>query len=256
MKTVKFVRMNCALCQSNSPLRDSHIIPEFLYEELYDKIHRFHVVPFDASKPERFRQQGIYEKLLCEVCEQKFSVLEKYTKEAFCGGVGIRIEQTGELIKLSNLDYHKFHLFLLSLLWRMSVSSQDFFELVNLGIKHEEILRLALLNEDPLEPLQYPCLMSIVHNNGKLPFSQLSTQPMHMKSDGKHCYCVVISGMLFQFYVTSHSLSAVFTDACINKKNEMCIAINEIEKIPFLTEYVSNLGKAVRSRRKSEKNSL
>jgi hypothetical protein len=253
MKTVGFVRMNCALCQSNSPLQDSHIIPEFLYEELYDKIHRFHIVPFDASKPERFRQQGIYEKLLCEVCEQKFSVWEKYTKETFCEGIGIKMKQIGPLVKFENFDYHKFRLFLLSLLWRMSVSTKDFFKLVNLGSKHEEILRLALLNENPLEPLQYPCLMSIVHNNGKLPFSQLSTQPMHMKSDGKHCYCVVISGMLFQFYVTSHSLPAIFADACISKKNEMRIVISEIQKIPFLAEYVSKLGVAVQSRRQLKK---
>jgi hypothetical protein len=245
--------MNCALCQSNSPLRDSHIISEFLYKELYDKFHRFHVVPFDASVPERFKQKGLYEKLLCEVCEQKFSVWEKYAKETFCEGTGIKIEQTGALIKLSNLDYHKFRLFLLSLLWRMGVSTQDFFTLVNLGSKHEEILRHALLNENPLEPLLYPCLMSIVHDNGKHPFSQLSTQPMHMKSDGKHCYCVVISGMLFQFYVTSHSLPAIFADACISKKNEMCITIDEIEKIPFLAEYVSKLGVAVQSRRQLKK---
>ena len=256
MKTDKFVRVNCALCQSNRPLRDSHIIPEFLYEQLYDKIHRFHVVPFDASKPERFKQNGLYEKLLCEVCEQKFAVWEKYAKEAFCNAVGIAITQTGELVKLSNLDYHKFRLFLLSLLWRMGVSSSDFFSLVNLGGKHEEILRRALLNEDPLEPLQYPCLLSIIRNNDQLHLDQIS-QPMHLKSaDGKHCYCVVINGMLFHFYVTSHALPAIFADACINKKDEMCIVINEVLKIPFLAEYVSNLGNAVRSRRKSEKNIL
>jgi len=248
--------MSCALCKSNSPLRDSHIIPEFLYKELYDKLHRFHIIPFDASEPEHFKQKGLYEKLLCEACEQKFSVWEKYAKEAFCEGTGITIEQSGELFKLSNLDYRQFRLFLLSLLWRMGVSSQDFFKLVNLGSEHEEILRRTLLNENPLEPLQYPCLMSIVHNNGKLPFNQLSTQPMHMKSDGKHCYCVVISGMLFQFYVTSHSLPAIFAHACISKKNEMRIVINEVQKIPFLAEYVSNIGNAVRARRKLEENNL
>jgi hypothetical protein len=250
------VRINCALCQSNSPLRDSHIIPEFLYKELYDELHRFHVVPFDASELERFKQKGFYEKLLCEACEQKFSVWEKHAKEAFCEGTGITIKQSGELFKLSNLNYHKFRLFLFSLLWRMDVSSQDFFKLVDLGGKHEKVLRLALLNENPLAPLEYPCLMSIVHNSGKLPFSQLSTQPIHMKSEGKHCHCVVISGMLFQFYVTNHSLPAIFADASINKKGEMRIAINEVQKIPFLAEYVSSLGHVVRSRRQSEEKNI
>ena len=232
--------MSCALCQSNSPLQNSHVIPEFFYTELYDKFHRFHTVPFDAAEPERFKQKGIYEKLLCKACEQKFSVWEKYAKEAFCQGIGIQIEPDGPLLKLSNLDYRKFRLFLLSLLWRMGVSSVHFFSLVNLGSRHEEILRLALLNEDPLEPLQYPCLMAVVHDN-KLPPDWIS-QPMHMKS-------VVINGMLFQFYVTSHSLPAIFADACISKKNEMRIVISEIQEIPFLAKYLAELGNGILSRR-------
>lgn len=246
--------MSCALCQSNSPLQNSHVIPEFFYAELYDKSHRFHTVPFDAAEPERFKQKGIYEKLLCKACEQKFSVWEKYAKEAFCQGIGIQIEQAGPLLKLSNLDYPKFRLFLLSLLWRMGVSSLHFFSLVNLGSRHEKNLRLALLNEDPLEPLQYPCLMTVVHDK-KLPPHWIS-QPMHMKSDGKHCYCVVINGMLFQFYVTSHSLPAIFADACISKKNEMRIVISEIQEIPFLAKYRSELSNGILSRRHLKKKDL
>jgi hypothetical protein len=72
---------------------------------------------------------------------------------------------------------------------------------------------------------------------------------MHMKSDGKHCYCVVINGMLFQFYVTSHSLPAIFADACISKKNEMRIVISEIQEIPFLAKYLAELGNGILSRR-------
>jgi hypothetical protein len=150
-----FKRMNCALCQTKSPLQKSHIIPEFFYTQVYEKnIHRFHVISTDPSKPEYFKQEGIYEKLLCKKCEQKFARWEKYTKEAFGDDVGIKIIREGNIFKLSDLDYRTFRLFLFSLLWRMSVSKLDFFSEVSLGNKHEEILRLALLNEDPLEPLQ------------------------------------------------------------------------------------------------------
>src|SRR5664280_2107784 len=129
----------------------------------------------------------------------------------------------------------------------MGVSSLQFFSLVNLGSRHQENLRLALLNENPLEPLQYPCLMSIVHDN-RLPSDWIS-QPMHMKSDGKHCYCVVINGMLFQFYVTSHSLPAILAGVCISNRNEMRIIVSELQKIPFLAAYLSKLGNSILSRR-------
>jgi len=248
--------MSCALCQSNSPLQDSHIIPEFFYAPLYHAIHRFQVVRINALERQGFEQKGTREKLLCKVCEQKLSAWEKYTKEAFCNGMGIKIEQAGELVKLSNLDYKKFRLFLLSLLWRMGVSNSDFFSLVDLGSKHEEILRQALLKEDPLDPLQYPCLLSIVRNNGRLHLDQIS-QPMHVRNaDGNHCYCLVINGMLFLFYVASHSLPAIFAEACINRKNQISIIINEIQKIPILVEYVSDLKNAVVTRSKLGKNNL
>jgi hypothetical protein len=240
--------MKCALCQSERPLQNSHIIPEFFYTRLYDAIHRFHLVQADAAKPVKFKQQGLYEKLLCSECEQKISRWEKYTKETFCEGAGVKIVQDGQIVKISTLDYRKFRLFLLSLLWRMGVSRLDFFKLVDLGDKHEEILRLALLNENPLEPLQYPCLMTIVDINGKV-FIDWISQPRRTKGDGKHCHCVVINGILFRFYVTSHPLPAAFADACISKKNETVISIEKLSNIPFLAEDTAELADAVRSRK-------
>ncbi len=240
--------MSCALCQSNSPLQKSHIIPEFFYVPLYDNIHRFNIVPLETSKSGRFKQKGLYEKLLCKACEKKFCVWETYIKNAFCEGVGIKINQSGDLLKLSNLDYDKFRLFLLSLLWRMGVSELDFFSLVSLGEKHEEILRLALLNADPLEPLQYPCLMSVVHNNDTVRLDQIS-QPTHMKTpDNIDCFCVMINGLLLRFYVTNQLLPSFYADACVSKKGEMCVLIDEVKSIPFLAEYFSEFGNAVRAR--------
>jgi hypothetical protein len=240
--------MNCALCQCESPLQNSHIVPEFFYKQLYDDIHRFHVVSSDSSKSDFLKQKGVREKLLCENCEQKISRWEKYAKEAFGNGLGIQIVRTGNIFRLSNLNYQTFRLFLLSLLWRMGVSKLEFFEDTRLGEKHQEILRKALLNGDPLEPLQYPCLISAVQLNGEFHRAWIS-QSMHNKSGNYHCHCIVINGILFCFFVASHAMPAVFGEVCINKKNEMSVYFGEVKEIPFLAEFASNLGNAIRSRR-------
>jgi hypothetical protein len=211
--------VKCALCKTESPLKNSHIISEFFYKNLYDKIHRFNVITSDPLISEDFKQKGVYEKLLCGDCEQRFSEWEKYAKESFGDGVGVKIERKGKLFRFSNLDYVKFRLFLLSLLWRMGASRLNFFSLVELGDKHSEILRLALLKADPLEPLQYPCLISAVSLKGEFHRSWIS-QPIHTKSDGKHCHCIVVNGLLFSFFVTSHPLPSVFSEVCINKKTK------------------------------------
>lgn len=36
--------MACALCRQERELKNSHIIPEFMYGSLHDEIHRFHLL--------------------------------------------------------------------------------------------------------------------------------------------------------------------------------------------------------------------
>lgn len=50
--------MNCQLCQRDTELMNSHIIPEFVYEPLYDEAHRFHVLSSLEPKKKVIDQKG------------------------------------------------------------------------------------------------------------------------------------------------------------------------------------------------------
>ena len=66
----------CRLCGSDDePLRNSHILPEFLYRPLYnEKGHMLAIREPDAThRPTERIQKGIREKLFCECCEQYFN---------------------------------------------------------------------------------------------------------------------------------------------------------------------------------------
>jgi hypothetical protein len=56
---------NCALCLKEEPLRNSHIAPEFLYENMHDEKHHFHVVSLEDEHA-AYAQKGIHENLLCQ----------------------------------------------------------------------------------------------------------------------------------------------------------------------------------------------
>jgi hypothetical protein len=56
-----------------------------MYTALYDKKHRFHILS-DQDRP-RYKQSGLYEKLLCGDCEQRFSVHERYVSLLLHGGL-------------------------------------------------------------------------------------------------------------------------------------------------------------------------
>jgi hypothetical protein len=61
----------CKLCQLEKQLRRSHILPEFMYENLYDeKPRRFHTLNIDlddtSKSSKKIEQKGIREFLLCD----------------------------------------------------------------------------------------------------------------------------------------------------------------------------------------------
>ena len=68
----------CRLCQRENELRNSHIVPEFLYGELYNSKGHMMGINGQGSKGWAPLQKGIREHLFCEACEQHFN--EQYEK--------------------------------------------------------------------------------------------------------------------------------------------------------------------------------
>lgn len=225
----------CALCRTNSDLKNSHILPEFFYKLVYDKHpKRFRVISANVAEREHFEQKGPREYLLCSVCEQKLNRWETYAKSSFVDARGIQVAHEPDAVVFHNLDYKTFKLFQLSLLWRMSVSRLDFFGAVSLG-PHEERIRLALLAEDPLQPYEYSCWMVAVEINGQLRTDWI-TQPCLDKLDGHHVYWLVIAGIMFSFYVGSHQPPPEIAPSVLNTRNELRIPITQLSQVPCLKE--------------------
>jgi len=150
---------SCKLCHKKDPLRKSHIIPEWSYGSLYDEIHRYHVLEAAPSRTQRLHQKGIYERLLCQRCETELSKYENYARAVFSGGpVNVKVAQHPIGLQLLGLDYSKFKLFELSVLWRAGAARHEFFSEVDLG-SHQEVLRKMLVNRDPGKYREYGCIL-------------------------------------------------------------------------------------------------
>ena len=156
--------MACALCHKNRTLRRSHIVPEFMYQAMYDPKHRFQGLSSVPSARARLYQKGLRQELLCEQCEQQFGRYESYATQVFYGGVSVVGQRRGNKLLLSSLDYKRLKLFFLSLLWRFGVTSIDVFRGADLG-PHSEKLRKMLLVEDPGDGSR-TCLVTAVTCSG------------------------------------------------------------------------------------------
>lgn len=191
----------CKLCGKLAELRRSHILPEFLFKPLYDEVHRYHVLNSRPDIKAKFAQKGISEQLLCDSCEGAISKYEAYAASVMGGDEGIRLNWNNGAIEVSGLEYHRFKLFLISILWRASVSNLDFFKMVQLG-PHAEKLRLMLLAGEAGEPDRYGCMIFPVrHGEDQLPDLMVSPEPI--KIGGRWWQRFIFSGAAWVFYCDS-----------------------------------------------------
>jgi hypothetical protein len=199
----------CRLCLQQRELQLSHIKPEFVYGSLYDEKHRLDVFDLERGAqprditPARKPQKGVREPLLCKECEGRFNRWETYTSELLYGrpkGTGILSTRTSSV----PVDSASLKLFVMSVVWRASVSSEPFFQYVKLGPTHEERLRVMLLSADPGAPIDYG--ITIVMESA-LPFElveQAMVSPECIRQGSERFCRLMMAGLFWLVRVSSH----------------------------------------------------
>jgi hypothetical protein len=226
--------MACRLCQQDKPLQNSHIVPEFFYVPSYDEKHRIYARI--GGKPAQMPplQKGFREPLLCWDCEQKLSPYEKYNCEILYGGVEIMGSRKGNKIEFIGLDYKRVRVFYLSVLWRMSIATHQFWRSVNLGT-HEEKVREMVLNESPGEPYEYGVYCIAPLFDGKL-LADFILEPDYRRDHRGRFYRIILGGFLFMFYVSAVRLKDMGAQLFIEKNGAWIVPVMDAWKIDFLRE--------------------
>lgn len=231
--------MQCRLCASDARIVDSHIVPEFLYEPLYDEKHRFFEMSLDPGRRDRIKQKGLREPLLCEFCEQRLSVFEGYARQLFRGGVATTVVADGQHLRLSGLDYIKLKLFQISILWRAGVSRLPAFAQVDLG-QHESRLRQMLSHGDPGPASEYGCIMSAVMHGREL-LQGLVVPPTHARMGGRKAYRFVFGGLVFVYVVSKSEPPQFLTQAFAQPDGSALLRKQQVTEMKFLMDAFQTL---------------
>jgi hypothetical protein len=236
------VEGRCRLCNTQGWLVESHIIPKLQYKLLKQAEGHFWGLPTDPEKKAIKMQKGITEHLLCAQCDNvRLSRYEGHLAKLLFrhppGG-----KQTGPLLVVEGYDYKNLKNALLSILWRMSVSSHPYFSEVDLGSKHEEHLRLALLNDKEFQEEEYSVLLTAPGIGGRR-FGNWTLPPHSARTGGNRGYACLISGLLFTFLVGSAPLTNLVRPLILRRAS-WPIAMAKVEEIPFLLEACPQLRRA------------
>lgn len=232
------MQMKCALCKEERELKNSHVIPEFIYRPLYDHVHRFHILSSEGTS-HRYGQKGLREKLLCEVCELRFSRHEKYASEVFTGKIKVDSERNGNLVRISGINYESFKLFGLSVLWRAGVSSLRMFSHVKLGA-HEESIRVQLLSDNPGPSHKYGFILAPLVSMERSQ-KDLILQPTRSRLGGHLCYRFVFGGLIWAFVVSKHPPPLAFQQAFINEDGHMLMLVSEMNDVEFIMNTMKDI---------------
>jgi hypothetical protein len=211
----------CKLCKKEKELiKKSHIIPEFLYKELYDEKHRMR--RFDAiekakgiekvSKPPK----GEYEAgLLCRECDG--DRLGKY--ESYVGKLLAKAEfpdeqkpncqkivnETGvEFLRIENVDYKILKLCLLTILWRSGISKRSTYKDVSLG-SYEEKIRKQLFEENASSDSDI-AIVVMSWRNDEQTATDIIAQPIKHIKNGKTHYSIILSGYIVLYFISDDSI--------------------------------------------------
>src|ERR1700749_4722718 len=129
----------CQLCKKEKELiRRSHIWPSFMYNDMKDDKGRLYVINSEDPTRHHTVQSGSHQPgIFCSECDNvRLGQLERYAsnnlyrKDIFRDGEAFKLFKVRDItiISCEKLEYNQFKLFLLSLLWRASISTETVFE--------------------------------------------------------------------------------------------------------------------------------
>lgn len=225
--------MICQLCrQEKKLLKNSHIIPNFLYKGIFDAKHKFVSVNLDDYGDKKFHQTGFKDSdILCADCDNGIiGAYERYASntifgdhkngavEAFSGS-----ENELPYIRFKNLDYDLTKLFFLSILWKSHLSTNPFFKTVSLGGKHAEKIRQMLLERDGGAEDLFEVVLVAPATASRITKSMVS--PRRIKQAGNTLYVFHINEIMYHFNISQHNKMSMFNAGIIKRDGILDIGV-------------------------------
>jgi hypothetical protein len=201
-----------------------------MYEGLFNENHFLKFVNLNKPEISSYRPNGIYDKdILCADCDNVvIGQLENYARPIIFEGSNLKTQEITKFTEgrsadglksviIENVDYKKFKLFLLSVLWRAHISKQSFFGNIDLGAKAEQIRAMIFDNNAGDESEFETCIILLSPSET---FSKIIAPPT-ISQDGSTLFAFLINQALYLFSTTRDSNLALFKKSRISTDNRL-----------------------------------
>jgi hypothetical protein len=236
----------CKLCKRTLQLiKQSHVIPNFMYKGLFGSKNEILLVQLSENLDKPLKQQtGIFEKhILCSDCDNRLiGKNEKYVSLILNGGTTKRppnfqkrvTYQGLEIAHVSQIEYQKFKNFILSIVWRASISKHRFFEKAKV-LEYEDILREILHEEKYVEESIFKIsIIALLNQSNNL--IRVIQNPEVYDINGGKCVIFYIGGFVYFVNLTKENSLPIFEISFLKEVGEISIPLLKgADALQFLT---------------------
>lgn len=223
--------MICKGCNQNKKLVRAHIIPESFFRDLRGDENTLKLISNVKGEHTKKAPIGIYDKeILCRECEDKFQNLDDYAAKTLIGNTKIEVLKKHNSLagyKIPNIDYDLLKLFIISLLWRASISKQGFFSKVSLGPFEEQAKKL-IWDESAGKKDEFSFVLAKFDGNGTI--SKTVLDPHQERWFGKRYYRFYIGSFILYVKCDSQATPEQWEKFIPDNRDLLIISRGKIEK--------------------------
>lgn len=229
----------CPLCKKEAVLKESHVIPKTFFRRLKKVKNQAIQTDLQYNTPFYKTQDSWSEKLLCSDCEQKIGKYDAYIASFTYNPqrVGILVDKNNSKFRVyQNIDYKKFRLFQLSLLYRAALSNHVAYQHIKLFPKDLEKIRKAIISEKPINNSKFGCIMILLWNYDKdEPFNHTIAVPKKSMLLKKEIIRFVFGGFAWEFHLPKLNGNFKIYKSFLKKAGTLKVLIIDFIQYPFYT---------------------
>jgi len=155
----------CQLFQKEAKLVKAHIIPEWVFRDARGGDAFLIYINSEEPHPKRSPIGPYDSNILSREAEDHLAKFDNYASQFFRkpppNDINKQMKDNYEFgyYHIQDFNYERLKLFVISVIWRASVSKMDEYKSINLGPKYEELARQAILNCDCQGELLFPTMI-------------------------------------------------------------------------------------------------
>jgi len=221
----------CKFCSNDKKLIKAHIIPEGFFRRQRQGKESLELVTNKADEYDKKAPIGVYDKtIVCNDCENIWREWDDYAQKLLAEEPlnGQARYRDGQKIAymVKDFDYKKLKLFFISMIWRASVSSHQFFSRISRS-PFEKIAKDFVTNNSPGDSEDFSVTLSkFDHPLGK----QSAMDPYQLQYSGVNYYRFCLASYIADIKVDDKPTPISLSQVTISKDKPLYILCRDFRK--------------------------